>query len=463
MVGRRIHDFPKYMTVDGDRGGFKVTNPLSGKSKRFSKEDEEKARDLAIRLGELVRREQLQRALDDGLPSVSRLVQRWKAEEMQFHPWDPGTRDNYNSWFKRIDNELGQMVVRSVTALQLHNWLTTFCTNADMWNHYRYALVLLWKFAVLQQMCKVNVAEQVAFRSTSKKLEMNRKSRRRLDIAGYRAIHSLGEPWFQISMEQSLQSLLGREETCEIQHQHYRNGFLFVIREKVAGDSAKGFIRIPLTPDLLALQRRSRMLSNVPTTLPQTSVTFRAVALEAQGLSSSEIADRLGSSIKKIGQLLWWHRKHVATKEKVAIISPHLVWRRPEKMSQRVLNCRRQAGRHWTYVEPDYLTREFQRLRDLAGVDADRPPNERTTYHEIRSLGARIMEAQGIKRMAIQTLLAHSKPSTTEIYLQHGAAALTEADFELTCEPLAYDRMLTTDPAALEAIEFEVDWMQQDE
>lgn len=80
---------------------------------------------------------------------------------------------------------------------------------------------------------------------------------------------------------------------------------------------------------------------------------------------------------------------------------------------------------------------------------------------KIRSLGARILEARGVKRKAIQTLLAHSKPSTTEVYLQHGAAALTEADFELTCEPLAYDQMLTTDPAALEAIEFDTNWMDQ--
>jgi len=461
MVGRRIHDFPDYMTVDGDRGGFEVKNPLTGKKKRFSKEREREARDLALLIGEFVRREKLQRAIDEGLPTVNRLVQRWKAEEMPFQPWDPGTRKNYDSWFRRIDADLGHKVVQSVTALQLHNWLASFCKNADTWNHYRYALVLLWKFAVLQQMCKSNEAEKVAYRSTSKKLEMNRKLRRRLTIEDYRLIHSRAEPWFQIAMEQSLITLLGREEVCEIQHQHYRNGLLFVIREKVAGDSAKGFIRIPITPDMQALQRRSRLLANSPVTLPPTSVTFRAVALQAQGLSTAEIAARLGSNIKKIGQLLWWHKTKVVGRENVATMSPHLIWRRPERRTRLVLNARREAGRHWTYVEPDYLTREFKRLRDLVGVDADRPPEERPTYHEIRSLGARIMEARGIKRKSIQTLLAHSKPSTTEVYLQHGAAALTEADFELTCEPLAYDQMLTTDPAALEAIEFDVDWMDQ--
>lgn len=97
-------------------------------------------------------------------------------------------------------------------------------------------------------------------RSTSKKLAMNRKLRRRLSIDDYKAIHARGEPWFQIAMEQSLITLLAREEVCTIQRSHYRNGFLFVIREKVAGDSAKGFIKIPITADMLALQRRSRLL-----------------------------------------------------------------------------------------------------------------------------------------------------------------------------------------------------------
>lgn len=58
-------------------------------------------------------------------------------------------------------------------------------------------------------------------------------------------------------------------------------------------------------------------------------------------------------------------------------------------------------------------------------------------------------------------MMAHSRPATTEIYLQHGAAALTESDYELTCEPISFDQRMTTDPSALEAIEFDSqDWQQ---
>lgn len=171
--------------------GVISNSPRTGKKKRFSKEREQEARELAELIGELVSREKMQRAIEEGLPTVGLLITRWKAEEMPFQPWDPGTRENYNSWFKRTYAELGHKVVQSVTALQLHNWLANFCTNADLWNHYRYALILLWWFAVLQQMCITNEAEKVIARSTSKKLAMNRKLRRRLSIKGYKAIHAL--------------------------------------------------------------------------------------------------------------------------------------------------------------------------------------------------------------------------------------------------------------------------------
>lgn len=61
----------------------------------------------------------------------------------------------------------------------------------------------------------------------------------------------------------------------------------------------------------------------------------------------------------------------------------------------------------------DTITKGFRRARDrtsLTWPDGQEPP----TFHEIRSLAARLYEKQG--NVDVQVLLGHSDPATTEIY-----------------------------------------------
>jgi enterobacteria phage integrase len=127
-------------------------------------------------------------------------------------------------------------------------------------------------------------------------------------------------------MQQSLVTLQARTEICNMQRAHYRNGHLFDIRDKTSGDSEMAFIKIALTEELEDIRQRSLRLDG--------------------------------------------------------IASPYLIHRAPDR-------CRRewtQGKPHWTYVNPDYLTKAFAEARDALQSKryAHLGPKERPTFHEIR-------------------------------------------------------------------------------
>ena len=142
-------------------------------------------------------------------------------------------------------------------SLKGENWMATFCKNADQWNKWRYVLVLLWKLAMSRKLATSNEPEKIETRSTSKKIAANRKVRQKLDVAGFKAIHEKAPPWLQVAMEQSLVTLQARKEICNTRYSDYRDGWLYVIRDKVSGESEMGFIRIAVSSQLDEIRRRS--------------------------------------------------------------------------------------------------------------------------------------------------------------------------------------------------------------
>lgn len=359
-------DYPPYMLRDKRRGGFIVRNPITGKQKSFA--DEDTAREAALALAKWVENERRLDAYDKGLPTVGWLVELWKAEQLKFMPWDTGTRENMLAKMHRIQRELGERPIKRVDRLALLEWLS-FCRTADQFNDWRYAFALLWDLAVLNKLANQNEARLIPPRSTSKKLEMNRKRRQRLDAEGFKIIHNAAPAWLQIAMELSFITLQARAEVCNMRHADFRDGYLFVIRDKVSADSDMAFIKIAVTPAIEELRKRS--------------------------LRSSRIA------------------------------SPFLVHRAPARKRREWLD----GKPHWTYVEPAYLTRAFARVRNALEPFRSMPPEARPGFHEIRSLGARTYRRLGVPETAIQALMTHAHKRTTQIYLDRGAEALTADDF----------------------------------
>lgn len=381
MGPKKENDFPTHMSPDCDRGGFIVRNPITKKRKRFGPEEESKAREAARLIGEWVDKERRARELDEGKPRIAALVDKWISDRMPFMPWDEGTRKSAGYKLARIRRELGSRVVSRTDCLFLEDWLH-FCKTGDAWNKWRYILVLLWKFAVSRKMAETNEAEKLEERSTSKKLEANQKVRQQLDIRGFEAIHEKAPAWLQIAMEQSLVTLQARTEICNMKHADYRNGHLFVIRDKVSGDSDMAFIKIAVTDELEAIRKRSLTLD--------------------------------GSA------------------------SPYLVHRKPANERREWI----EGKPHWTFVNPEYLSKAFAKARDATGLYDALEPAQRPTFHEIRGLGARIHRAMGIPESEIQALMTHANQRTTQIYLDKGAAALTDEDYHSVKAPLKVREML---------------------
>ena len=248
-------NYPKYMTADSDGGGWRVINPTTGRRKRFQNEAE--ARAAALKLNEWLEAERQTEAWADGRPTISTLVAKWREERMPHMPWDDGTRRNAEYMLARIGRDFGSRIIARTDCMDLENWMAKFCKNADQWNKWRYILVLLWKLAMSRKLATSNGPEKIETRSTSKKIAANRKVRQKLDVAGFRAIHEKAPPWLQIAMEQSLVTLQARKEICNTRYSDYRDGWHYVIRDKVSGESEMGFIRIAVTPQLDEIRRRS--------------------------------------------------------------------------------------------------------------------------------------------------------------------------------------------------------------
>lgn len=85
------------------------------------------------------------------------------------------------------------------------------------------------------------------------------------------------------------------------------------------------------------------------------------------------------------------------------------------RFGSRKLICKRQRG-GGTTVAPDYLSKAFRKAVGASGLYEDNAP----TFHEIRSLGARMYKEAGYSRDFIQALAGHTEGKTTEIYLENG-------------------------------------------
>jgi integrase len=384
-VGRpKTYKYPDYMTWDATNERFVVRNPLTKKSKTWAADKEDDAREAAKLLNEWLEAKRQENALNKYLPTIQWGVDWWKREKLKFIPWDTDTRKIAITRIDRFCREKGDSPIATVDCLALETWLVSFCETADVFNKWRYLLDLLWSFFVSKKLASVNEAEKIERRSTSKKLEINRKKRLPLDIEGFEAIHAVASPYLQLAMDISIITLQARNEICGMQHSHFRNGFLYVIRDKVSADSDMAFIKIQLTGELEEFQRRSRKLDDT--------------------------------------------------------VSPMLIHRKPERTRKEW----REGKLHWTAVRPQYLTRDFAEIRDMVPRFKEMPEEQRPTFHEIRGLGSRLYEAAGMSKKAIQALMTHSNKRTTEIYLQGGLEALRDDDYVTVEAPMKLSEVLKT-------------------
>lgn len=386
-VGRpKNNDYPAYMTTDGDRGGFLVRNPVTGKKKRFPPNREAEARKAADLLGQWVEARRQKDLLDAGRPKLNDVINRFQHEQLPRMPWDTSTRQTALQRLARIKRELGKddALIEEINCVTLGGWLSKTAQRADPFNKWLRMLIQVWGFALEQGIIPTNEAAKIQQRSISRKIPSNRKNRQQLDVAGFKAIHAQACPLLQLAMEMSLVTLQARREVCNMQHTDFRDGFLFIIRDKTAADSDMAFIKIRLTPEIESFRARARALDEV--------------------------------------------------------VSPYLIHRRPKRMQRRWIT----GKPHWTYVNGDYITELFAQARNKVPRFAELPERQRPVFHEIRGLGGRLYKQRGMSKDDIRALMTHSNKRTTEIYLERGREALTDEHFTTVAAPCTVRELLGT-------------------
>jgi len=228
----------------------------------------------------------------------------------------------------------------------------------NAYTKHRGLLVQLFAFAVAKGLAERNVAELTLVKKEAE------KQRQRHTLEGLTKIieHPETPDWLSRAIRLSLITLLRREDVVTLRRD--------------AVDLAKGTIRVS----------------------PGKSEKYATpIHLEIQ----------MGGALREV----------VHECMRSAIVSPFLIHYRPKARKREQLD----AKEHWTAVTPDYLTKEFSRVRDLVGAYNHIPAGQRPTFHEVRALGSWLYDQQQFQEEYVQALMGHADPKMTRHYQEgHG-------------------------------------------
>lgn len=346
-------DFPRNLTFDPVNQKYRYRNPITG-VRKWVGPDKDEAFEIANKANEAIAEIEKQSRHDVTFRAV---VERMKCGWIDEQPWSAAYKKIILFRLKAADTRWGPMVFTAIGRKELREWIKDRSSNGETYNKWRELLIKVWGYAIAEEITDFNEAEAVPKASTSKKLESNRKKRKRLTTEAFWAIHAVAPPYLQIAMEQSLITLQSRQQIVNTRLTDYRDGFLYYIRNKTAADSEMAFIRIEITDEIDQIRRRA--LNDVA--------------------------------------------------------SPYLVHRRPDRKDPDKIRKKP----HWTYIWPEELGAAFKMARVASGLFDDWLPAERPGFHEIRSLGGRLYRAAGYPEEYIQALMTHTDLKTTEIYLSN--------------------------------------------
>ncbi len=291
-----------------------------------------------------------------GEKTISQVIDEYLEEVAPSKPWDTETQKNHVWALKRYQRDFGSRLITVTERRFIGDYLHNNFERPETYNKHRQRLVDLYVYGISRGYVTYNEAEATLKRSLSKKLPINRKVRKRMDIEVFQEIRKVAPHWLQVAMDLSLVTLQARSEIVNAKYTDMRNGHLYVIRDKTSADSDMAFIKIKVTPQVEEIIGQSR------------------------------------------GD---------------ALASPYIIHYSPKSRRRSHLD----AKPHWTYVTPGYLTKAFSVARDKAGVFDNMTNRERPGFHEIRSLGGRIYVALGYSKDYIRALMTHTDEKTTTIYL----------------------------------------------
>jgi enterobacteria phage integrase len=103
------------------------------------------------------------------------------------------------------------------------------------------------------------------------------------------------------------------------------------------------------------------------------------------------------------------------------MLSPYLIHRKPDRQNNQ--NYKAKEKKHYSQITVGYLTKTFASIRDKLDCFKNTPLEERPTFHEIRALGIKLYEDQGIDA---QALAGHKSRVMTDKYKKGHEITWTE-------------------------------------
>lgn len=192
----------------------------------------------------------VERVLGIADKTISHLVERFRAERLPELGLAAGTQRNTEYRLNRIEQDLGNRIISTVTTQDCAEWLDNNFERNPYVKH-RGTLIDLFRFGVTKGYLQNNPADPTYAQKQDK------KARQRMTLEQYKALHAAAPSWLKIAMEIALITLQGRYEVCHMRYDAIRDGALHVVREKTKkNDWAR--LRIMMTPELEEVVRRSR-------------------------------------------------------------------------------------------------------------------------------------------------------------------------------------------------------------
>jgi enterobacteria phage integrase len=174
-------------------------------------------------------------------------------------------------------------------------------------------------------------------------------------LDGWKAIYNAAEPWMKKAMDICILTTQRRGDICNMERSNIKDGVLYIVQEKTQKYDT-GYLAINITPELDEVLNRS-----------------------------------LGD-------------------QRVNIVSPYLIHRKPKNHTAR----KKASGQHFSFIDKDYLTKEFKRLRDdVTGFYGDLPLAKRPGFHQGRALAIHLHKKQGCSP---QELAGHASEFMTNNY-----------------------------------------------
>jgi integrase len=348
----------------GDQNDWIILPPKGLGVTKTRYKDEELAKKTALLVAEAWEKKRQIRAIQGGKATLAGVVELFKRDQLKFMPWGEKARANNILKFNRIAREEGHRLIEDTNSAFISQWLTTQYDKANTYNAWLDRWQDLYRYALVQHIIAVDEAAKVPRRSGSLVIEANQKDRHELEVEWFLAIRDKAPPWLALAMDISLVTLQSAHEVLNLEHSDFRNGYVYIIREKVSHLSDAAFLAIKETGELRE---------------------FKSRALLLDGVLSPFLVHRAGKN---------------RSRDHDEIDDPN--W-------------------HWSKVSVNYMGRAFKKALHAAQVCQHLEPEQEPTFHEIRGLGSRVCaEKLGMEKHSISILMAHADESTTDLYLKGG-------------------------------------------